>query len=117
MNKILSILTVGLVTFLASCSDADIVSGTYHGKIYTTDTMDATVKISPLTNTTIRIDITNSLNQSYMDIAELTKNNTEAYNLFHGDPIGMEHVTGFYYEGFIFINSYTHGYSFEGERN
>jgi hypothetical protein len=102
----------------SSCSDAEIVAGTYHGKIYFTDTLDANVKITKINDGIIRLDLTGpTINGGYVEYAQLTKNANDAYN-FHWTNTTMSstELSGYYYEGYLNFDSWTHQYNFNGNR-
>jgi len=92
------------------------LSGTYQGTFYGTDTVDATMKISRVGDMTIRMDVTNSLSQSFIEISAITKNSTQNYTIFNGNPIATEYIDGYYQDGLVHIYTTYHDYVFEGNR-
>ena len=110
-------LFAGITGLLFSCSDAKIVSGNYHGTLYASDTVEATIKIFEVNEGYIRLETTSpQMNQSYIDYAKLQKNSADAYNLYGANPSGGYHLTGYYYESFLHVQSISNGYMFEGTK-
>lgn len=100
---------------VASCSDAEIVSGVYKGRICRTDTVNATATVVKINDGFIRIDVKAAGESSgYTEYAQLTKTADEAYNLRLDDPIDGLLLSGYYYENAIHINSFTSGFVFDG---
>ena len=117
MNSKIYILFVGIIisTLVVSCSDAEIVSGVYKGRIYRVDTVAATATVVGINDSFVRIEV-KADNQStgYVEYAQLTKAANEAYNLILDDVLGGFVLTGYYYENALHINSYTSNYGFDG---
>lgn len=118
MKKILALIPfIILLSILSSCSDAEIVEGTFHGKLYRTDTIDASARIFKVSDAYIGIEVTSTwMNEAYIDYAQLSMNATEAYNLRLLNDTGGFSLTGYYYEGFVQVNSWSNGYTFEGQK-
>jgi hypothetical protein len=109
---------MAVIFLLVSCSDAEIVSGTFHGKIYKTDTLEATVIVTKINDGYIRIYVTSALmNESYTEYAQLHKNAPEAYNLSLADVMGGYALTGYYYENFLHVDSWSNHFMFEGNKD
>lgn len=103
---------------LSSCSDSEIVKGTYQGQFYGADTIDATAVVTNINDGYIRIEVaSNLMAPTYVEYAQLFKNNTEAYNLLLSNVIGDTLLTGYYFEGFLSVASYDHGYLFQGTKD
>jgi hypothetical protein len=114
-NGIYTLAFLGALTLLASCSDAEIIAGTYQGKIYGTDTVNTTANIVKINDGYVRFEVVSpSLNVVYIDYAQLTKTAPDAYNLRLANDTGGFNFTGYYYEGFIYANSWSNDYHFEG---
>lgn len=107
-----------LVVMVSSCSDAEIVSGTFHGKMYGADTLVADVKITSVSDGFVRLDLTSSsFSGGYVEYAQLTKNGELAYQfqLKNASTDSLE-LTGYYFEGFLSYDSWTHHYKFMGDK-
>lgn len=103
---------------LTSCSDAEIVSGNFNGKIYMTDTIDATAVVTAINDAYIRLEIGSPyLPQTYVEYAQLSKNNIDAYNLTLTNTLGETIFSGYFYEDFLHVYSLTNNYTFEGTKD
>ncbi len=118
MKQLLAIFSfIILLSFLSSCSDAEIVEGTFHGKLYRTDTIDASARIFKVSDAYIGIEVTSPwMNEAYIDYAKLSMNATEAYDLQLLNDTGGLSLTGYYYEGFVQVYSWSNDYVFEGHK-
>ncbi len=116
LHPILAVLFLAML-FLFSCTDAEIVSGSYHGKIYRTDTLDATVNVVELGDYYISIEVRYAPNAAFIEHAKLVKNNANAYNLVLSNSTGGYILTGYYYDGFLHIESWNNNYIFEGQQD
>jgi len=117
-NSLLFCLHILLISGLSSCSDAEIVSGTFHGKMYGTDTLSADVKITAVNDGYVRLDLTwASISGGYVEYAQLTKNGELAYNLQLKNAVtDSVELTGYYFEGFLSFDSWNHQYKFTGNK-
>lgn len=113
MKKLIPIL---LMVVLASCTDTEIVSGRYEGTFYGTDTVSATMVESRLTEHNVRMDVTNSLNESFMEIGGLIENAENDYTIIHSNDVGSATVTGFYKDGYIEFTTTFNNYTFKGNQ-
>ncbi len=107
-----------LSTLFFSCSDAEIVSGTFHGKMYAMDTLDADVKVTAINDGYVRLDLTStSMSGGYVEYAQLTKNGELAYNLkLINSLTDSIELAGYYFEGFLSFDSWNHQYKFTGNK-
>lgn len=119
-NFIPTIFIVFFVMVIASCSDSDIVAGSFHGKMYSTDTVDANIKVTRINDGIVRLDLTGpDINGGYVEYAQLKKNADDAYGLTWYSGIGTTNtleLSGYYYEGYISFDSWTHQYKFAGDK-
>jgi hypothetical protein len=114
-NWIYSLLIITLASVWVSCSDAEIIAGTYEGKIYRADTLNATAKILKVNDGYVQVEVMSpGMNEIYIDFAQLTKTAPDAYNLRLANDTGGYNFTGYYYEGYLYVNSWTNGYHFDG---
>lgn len=118
MMKVHWILLLICPVLLASCSDAEVVAGTFHGKIYAVDTVDADIKVTKINDGIIRLDLTGPMiNGGYVEYAQLRKNAEDAYTLeWSSDQTGAAvlELSGYYYDGYLVVDSWTHQYKFSG---
>lgn len=119
--KVLKTLVVCISVLLLSCTDSDIVDGIYSGKIYiNNDTLDASVTIAQMNSSQIKLETNYYSGITFVDFANLKKNNAEAYTFEMPDVLdtaGAYVLYGYYYEGYINFTSYGNNYRFEGNRN
>jgi hypothetical protein len=105
---------------VASCSDSEIVAGTFHGKMYSSDTVDATVKVTRINDGIIRLDITGpTINGGYVEYAQLEKDAEDAYAMswYSNSTIStILELSGYYFEGYMSFESWTHSYKFAGQK-
>lgn len=116
-----SIFSLLFFTILCSCTDADIVDGGYTGKIYmNNDTLDASLGISQMSSSQIKLETHYFTGITFVDFANLKKNNAEAYTLEMPDvtdTAGAYVLYGYYYEGYINFTSYGNNFRFEGNKD
>jgi hypothetical protein len=109
-----------LTLMIASCSDSDVVAGTFHGKMYSTDTVDANVKVTAINDGIIRLDITGpTINGGYVEYAQLKKDADNAYAMkwSSGDTLSSTiELSGYYFEGYMSYDAWTHQYKFSGQK-
>lgn len=102
-------------TSVVSCSDAEIVSGVYKGRIYRTDTVNATATVVRINDSFVRIDVkADGETTGYIEYAQLTKTADEAYNLLLDDVLGGPILTGYYFENALHLNAWTSNFGFDG---
>jgi hypothetical protein len=105
-----------LGAILNSCSDAEIVAGTFHGKLYASDTVNADVQVTQVNDGIIRLDVTSPmLNGGYVEYAQLRKNAENAFGLeWTSATSGSPELGGYYYDGYLVFDSWTNQYKFSG---
>jgi hypothetical protein len=117
MNSKIRVFFLGIIISILgiSCSDAEIVSGVYKGRIYRTDTMNATATVEKINDSFIRIDVkADGAMNGYIEYAQLTKTADEAYDLRMNDDTTIM-ISGYYYENFLHINALASSFIFEGQ--
>lgn len=115
LRRYLILILVSISLTIPSCSDADIVAGVYTGRIYRTDTMNATATVVRVNDSFIKIEVkAEGETGGYVEYAQLTKTAEEAYNLWLSDPLGSMQLSGYYYENALHINAFTSNFAFDG---